>query len=391
MCLDGIGYLRICKELTKQGRKDSTGNIKWSTSKISRILHNKTYCGYKCYKKSETTSFITHSRVKNLDKDSYVYVKGDWEAIVSEEDWNKVQAILAEKTKTIQERTNGSGKNVGKPLSKDIWTRKLRCSCGSSYRKNKWRTNKSGEDAFGYQCYNQVNNGAASTRLKAGLSAEGYCGIKMVADWKLECMAKTILEELWTDRQDAVEIAIKMIQDNYTEDTSIGSELGHIKKIEGIIDKYKHRLQTLLEMRMDKEISKEEYLKTKSDVEVNVEKLQKQLEQSSDAKNVVESIDEKRYIIRKALEEQIDFSGNIVSHDIIDKVVAQITPMSNNKFKWTLNLLGDNYNVVAFLNGRKNNPSLINGSEKDLYYFQPSSGGIDEIKFYIKSAGMGIK
>lgn len=374
MCIAGDSYLKISKALTNLQRKDATGKVKWSASKIGRILHNMTYAGYKGYNKSYTDDYLEHSRVKNLDRDSYIYVKGDWEPIVSEEKWQKVQEILAEKTKIIQSDTKGV-KSIGKPQSNDVWNRKLRCSCGSSFRKNKWRTNKlTNEVVFGYQCYNQINNGAYSTRLKAGLSTEGYCNIRMIGDWKLEFMAKSILEELWTDRKDAVELAIKMIQDNYRPDNGAGNVRGRISTLEDKIAKYKLRLDTLLEMRMDNEITKEEYQKTRTEIESNISLVEEQLKEAEDSQEVVESLDDKLVEIRSVLDEQIDFSGNIVSHDIIDKVVAQIVPMSNNKFKWILNLLGDNYAVAAYLEGRKKNPSFNGGSAKDIEFFRPSAG-----------------
>lgn len=374
MCIAGNGYLKISKALTVLQRKDSTGKVRWSASKIGRILHNMTYAGYKGYNKSYTDDYLEHSRVKNLDKESYVYMKGDWEPIISEEKWQKVQEILSEKTKLVQADTKGA-KRVGKPKSDDVWVRKLRCSCGSKYRKNKWRTNKmTNEMVFGYQCYNQINNGAYSTRLKAGLSTEGYCNIRMIGDWKLEFMAKNVLEELWTDRKDAVEIAIKTIQKNYVADTGNGSERGRMAMLENELSKLKSRLPRLLEMRMDNEISKEEYQSAREEIESNISDLNEQLTEAEESKEVVDVLDDKLEIIRSVLEEQIDFSGNIVSHDIIDKVVAQIVPMSNNKFKWVLNLLGDNYAVATYLEGRKNNPSFKGGSAKDLEFFPPSTG-----------------
>lgn len=375
MCLAGDGYLKIGKALTNLGRKDATGKVKWSPSKIGRILHNYTYAGYKCYNKSYTDDYLEHSRVKNLDKDSYIYVKGDWEPIVSEEKWHKVQALLEEKTKVVEMAVNSPTRNIGRPLSEDVWIRKLRCSCGSKFRRNKWRTNKlSDEVVFGYQCYNQINNGAYSTRLKAGLSTEGYCNIRMVGDWKLEYMAKNILEELWIDRKEAVELAIRMIQDNYSPDSSVRTERSRATMIEDKIAKDKLRLSTLLEMRMDNEITKEEYQSAKTELEAEITMLQEQLETVEEIQEVVETLDDKLDIIRSFLEEQIDFSGNVVSHDIIDKVVAQVIPMSNNKFKWILNLLGDNYAVAAYLEGRKNNPSFKGGSAKDLEFFRHRTG-----------------
>ena len=150
-----------------------------------------------------------------------MYIKGDWEPIIPEERWHEIQKLCGEKS--LKVNIDGKNKVKGKRKTEDVWLRKLRCSCGSTFRRNKWRTNKlTQEVVFGYQCYNQVNNGSIKLREKYGLDTEGYCSIPMVGDWKLHFMAKTILEALWLDRQDAVDEAIQLIKDNYVEETDTG-------------------------------------------------------------------------------------------------------------------------------------------------------------------------
>ena len=95
--------------------------------------------------------------------------------------------------------------------SRDIWVNKLRCSCGSSYRKNKWHTKLDGKTSYGYQCYNQLNNGIKRKRAEIGLDTEGYCDSRMITDWKLDFMAKALLEHLWTERKESVLIALDLI------------------------------------------------------------------------------------------------------------------------------------------------------------------------------------
>ena len=65
-----------------------------TASKVSRVLHNATYKGCICYNKSHSDGYLTQKRVKNLDESSYVYVKGDFEPLVSEEMWDRCQQIL---------------------------------------------------------------------------------------------------------------------------------------------------------------------------------------------------------------------------------------------------------------------------------------------------------
>ena len=42
----------------------------------------------------------------------------------------------------------------------------------------------------------------------------------MVADWKLDMMAKIIIEQIWKNKGESIILALKMIADNYEEDVS---------------------------------------------------------------------------------------------------------------------------------------------------------------------------
>lgn len=353
MYLSGMGTLKIVKELTNLKRKNAAGEVSWCASKISRILHNKTYAGYKCYNKSTTPEFLDHERKQNLDRDSYIYVKGDWEPIVSLEDWELVQKMMAEKTKIIQDARSGTELKIGKTKSEDVWLRKMRCSCGSSFRKNKWRVNKkSQEEVYGYQCYNQVNNGAASTRIKAGLSADGYCDVRMVADWKLDLMAKYIFEDIWKNKADAVNLVMDKVKEYYTDTDEKNSER-RIKSALVDVEKNKRKLDALLELRLDGEITKEEYQEKRIKIEQVILELEEQVNTIQNDSNNVSSINEKMGIIKDTLLQLTDFSGGTIPYDVIEHMVEKIVPHGDGKFEWILNL-SEGWNEVELeVEGRR--------------------------------------
>ena len=76
------------------------------------------------------------------------------------------------------------------------------------------------DTVYGYQCYNQVNNGSKVFREKNGLDTDGYCDIRMFGDWKLDLMAKKIFEAIWTDRKEDAKLAYKLLRECYQSDTS---------------------------------------------------------------------------------------------------------------------------------------------------------------------------
>lgn len=352
--LEGLGETKICKELCRCQRKDGHGNVSWSVSKISRILRNATYMGYKCYLKSYSNNYLEQKRIKNLDESTYLYVKGDFEPIISEEVFKRCEEIR--KSRTTKMIVNKGERTYGKKASQDVWLRKLRCACGSTFRKNKWRKNQRGDTVFGYQCYNQVNNGSKSFREKNGLDTEGYCGIRMIGDWKLDLMAKKIFETIWTDRKSAVIEAYKLLQECYQSDNN--KNTATISAIQGKLSRATARMDNLIAMRADGEISKEQFQGMRKKAETEIAALNEELNKLNiTSDETVQSLDMEA--IKKALDEVIDFSGPKISENIIDKFVSRITPIDDGHYRWDLNFtLGSKQAIIGCIEGRKGKASV---------------------------------
>lgn len=79
----GKGISQICDEMIRRKRKDSSGLVRWENSKVLRILHNSTYKGYPAYLKSRRNNFLDQKIIINRDENTYLYVKGDFEPIIS--------------------------------------------------------------------------------------------------------------------------------------------------------------------------------------------------------------------------------------------------------------------------------------------------------------------
>lgn len=274
--LQGYGSMKIANILTERKRKTASGLVKWSISNIMRAIRNATYTGTKCYNKSRSNNFLEQKRINNLDMSTYEYVEGDFPAIVSQEVWDKAQEI---RTSRVKPSLVSSTKTThSKRDSKDIWVNLLRCSCGSSFRKNKWHTKNDGGISYGYQCYNQLNNGNKKKRVELGLDTEGYCDSRMIADWKLDFMAKSLLEHLWTDRKESVLLALDLIK-RYYRDERVTSGMGDTAVIQAKLNKATSRLQNLIAMRADGEITKDEYPAMRSSVDAKIRDLQRALEE----------------------------------------------------------------------------------------------------------------
>ena len=89
--LQGFGVRKIKKYLEENGIKTVTGKDVWSTSTIDRILSNEKYVGDVLMQKSFTEDFLTGKRKKNEGELDMFFIKNDHEAIISREDFDKVQ------------------------------------------------------------------------------------------------------------------------------------------------------------------------------------------------------------------------------------------------------------------------------------------------------------
>ena len=199
-----MGMSQIRNEMVRLKRKDSHGLVRWENSKIARILHNSTYKGYPAYLKSRRNNFLDQKIIRNYDEDTYLYVKGDFEPIVSEEQWDRCKQIREQRVRQNKILTEDGEiiRKSGFRAGDDVWTKKLKCRCGYRMRRNKWRKNKNGEIVYGYRCYNQLNNGKKSARIEAGVDATGYCDLREICDWKIEMMARHIFSGLWGSKKD---------------------------------------------------------------------------------------------------------------------------------------------------------------------------------------------
>ncbi len=153
------GLVKIVNELYRLGRLDAGGHVSWDASKVSSV--------------------------KNLDESSYIYVKGDFEPLVSEEMWDRCQQILASKSARVIDE-NGKKHKYMRNTPKSVWTAKLRCSCGAGFIQFKWRVNRDGAVVHGFQCYRRTRRPSISYLQEHGLT------------WELVAKSRQSVSGSWT-------------------------------------------------------------------------------------------------------------------------------------------------------------------------------------------------
>lgn len=334
MYIDGMGLRKIQFALEKAGRLTATGLTNWSSSCISRILNNSFYCGIITYRKEYVPDYLEQKKIKNFGEVEQIVVEGGHEPIISKEQYEKVQDMLSKKTASIENR----GKR-GKNVCNDVWTRKLRCSCGGSFNRKIWHK-KDGIPQYAFQCYKQIRSGTIETRKRKGLSLEGVCESPMVQQWKLEMMAQMIFQNFWEDKSAVIAIANEMLEKHIRDDQCNNFER-EIKETKKKIDRNIAKYKNLVNLRISGEIEKDTFDEMKKELLEEKERLENLLE----SYQVDEELDDEDYrrrleVLKYGLEQNFDFSVYKIPETVIDAFVDQII-VHKDCLVWKLNIFDD--------------------------------------------------
>ena len=330
----GLGYKRICEELVRLGCKNAHGEVEWKIDRIGRILRNATYKGYIGYNKSHSDGYLTQKRVTHREEDM-VYIKGSFEPIVSEELWQKC-AEIREKRSAGQRGPDGRLRKYGRKEPRSVWTSKLRCSCGSSFRRFLWHKNADGTKTYGYECYRQKRNVSTAYLKNHGLDASRMCQSKSIPAWHIDLMAVTVFRAVWGDRRDAVLLACQMIEDCAAKDADETGRLSDM--LSGKLEKLRKKQQGLRSMCALGDISREEFLQDNQELQGEIDRLTMQIEdlESSEESPASPVLDMRQ--IRKTLCQWMDFSGPVIPEELVEQFVLQVVVVDDNTFNWTLDL-----------------------------------------------------
>ena len=345
--LDGNGVRKIQFVLEKEGHLTATGLTKWQPGNISRILRNSFYCGTIVYRKQFVPDFLEQKKINNFGEVDKVIVEGRHTPIVTKEQFEKVQQILSSKSESVHNKGCR-----GKKISKDVWCRKMKCECGSSYNRVTWHKSSEGPQ-YAYQCYSQIRTGTFKTRERKGLSTEGICVTKMVPRWKLEVMADIIFQKFWNDREGVLAIANEML-DNCYENEHDDEVLDRKRDLEDKMELWNRKYNNLLDMRMAGEIEKDRYDEKREQILKEQQHLKKQLEIIGGETGLSDDIYmDKVEILKYGLEQNFNFSTRHIPEEVIDAFIKEII-VCQDGFIWKLNLTPDD-ELKMQVDGRTNN------------------------------------
>ncbi|MBR3561696.1 MAG: recombinase family protein [Oscillospiraceae bacterium] len=332
----GMGYKTICAELMRLGCKNAHGEVSWKIDRIGRILRNATYKGYLVYNKSHSDGYLTQKRVNHSEED-YVVRRGDFPAIVSEALWNRCEAIRLKKNARLC-GPDGKPQKFGRKEPKSVWSDKLRCSCGSSFRRILWHENANGQRTYGYECYRRKRSVTVSYLKEHGLDEAIVCQAGSIPYWHIDMMASAVFRAVWQDRREAVLLACQMLEECAEIDIDQSARLVGAQQV--TLDRLHRKQAGLREMRALGDITREEFLSDNQRLQEEIERAEQALDDlKSHSGQSAAGIDIAQ--IKKTLERWIDLSAPVVSDALIEQFILQVAVVDDNTFNWTLDLSND--------------------------------------------------
>lgn len=258
-------------------------------------------------------------------------MKGDFEPLVSEEMWDKCQQILLSRSARVIDE-NGKKHKYMRNTPKSVWTAKLRCSCGAGFIQFKWRVNRDGAVVHGFQCYRCTRRPSISYLQEHGLDLGISCQIKAISEWKLDLMASKVFQNLTFDKGKTVKEVYRILNRCMAEEKTV--RISRKAMLESSIARQRERLDKYIDLCADGIITKQELMERRKGLDNQIADLQSQYES-------VEQEDERSgaldmNLISQKLDEWQKAAKTDVSRELINGCVAQITPASNEEFRWVL-------------------------------------------------------
>ena len=151
-------------------------------------------------------------------------------------------------------------------------------------------------------------------------------------------------------------ISHKLLRECYQADASRNKAT--IAAVQGKISRATGRMENLIAMRADGEISKEQFQTLRQKAETELAALNEELSRLNSAfDDETDALD--MAAIEAALDSMLDFSGPSIDSNIIEKFVCRITPVNNGHYRWDLNFAPNKKQaIIGAIEGRKGKASV---------------------------------
>lgn len=298
-----LGTRTISKRLMELGYTSREGNA-FNTLTIRHILENPKYKGWYCGNKSQSVDYRTKRNVL-LDESEWVtYPDPSIPAIVSEELWNRANALYKRRREEMKSHSSGLSFHNRYPYSTKIYCEEH----GTTFHRQVIQTKKGQQEVW--QCKVYRSRGRAA------------CSAPQIRSSDLDFILSDIFKELIRDKQKIIDSLVTVL-------TNIPKEVDYGKlrcQVENEMDDLERKKNRLLDLSIAGALTVEEFKERNDAFNVQILECQGKLTaiRQEEENRTSEELDIPA--IRRALDEALRFTGEIdtaLVATILDRVVVK--------------------------------------------------------------------
>ena len=314
----------IARELQEAGYRTYSGNVKWSTSQIVKMLKNEKYVGDLVQKKTYTPDFLTHEKRYNHGQEPRVEIKDHHEPIIDRETWQAVQQELRRRN-----RAQGSGGHGNRyPLSG-----KIRCGeCGKSFVR-RTKTRKAGDSYRRWCCFTATNEGLRRTD-GAGNVIGCSVGRQIRDDIAMDLLRRSV-NTVTLDKRAIISNLTRIVESVLASGEDSGEQ--ELRRLELEFEKLQARNDTIHDRFFDESITKADYQRAKARCESEMNRVQEKITAIKQRQALNTDTQTLKPDIRTAITGIV--SGRTADDDFYGHLLQQMTVYRDGRVEVALNLL----------------------------------------------------
>lgn len=340
-----LGTRTISKRLMELGYTSREGNA-FNTLTIRHILENPKYKGWYCGNKSQSVDYRTKRNVL-LDESEWVtYPDPSIPAIVSEELWNRANALYRRRREEMKSRSSGLSFHNRYPYSAKIYCEEH----GTTFHRQVIQTKKGQQEVW--QCKVYRSHGRAA------------CPAPQIRSSDLDVILSDIFKELVRDKEKIIDSLVTVL-------TNIPKEVDYGKlrcQVENEMDDLERKKNRLLDLSIAGALTVEEFKERNDAFNAQIQECQGKLTAIRQEEENQSSEELDIPAIRQALDEALRFTGEIdtaLVATILDKVVVKKESTKDDIHLDIFLKLGSTYEAVYTpLKHTAGNTSLKNTTHK---------------------------
>lgn len=299
----GLGTRKISQKLTEMGYTSREGNT-FNTLTIRHILENPKYKGWYCGNKTQSLDYRTKKKVFLDESEWVMYPDPTIPAIVSEELWDRANALYKERSRQMKEHSSGASYHNRYPYSGKIYCEEH----GTTFHRQTLESSKGTKEVW--QCKVYRTKGRAA------------CSAPQVRSAELDQVMAQIFTEMMKDKNAIIDALLTVLR-SVPQEVDYSRAKGRMEEEIAAVNAKKDRL---LELSMADALTVAEFKQRNDAFNQQLRELEAQLMtiQTEQQRQEDSAMDMEK--IRQVLDRELSFQDGINSHlvaAILEKIVVK--------------------------------------------------------------------